>query len=852
MSAFPNQQNLDPLTDNLFSLAQTSCSSRFLQAILNATLAVNTFFMISGLVTVLSFARKCASVLPLIDGCKTGTTLSHGAKTTIIVDDKQAAKDKQQQRGNNYHSELEVSSTDSSSIISSLSSLDSSNKCINTRHKSAPARESRPLACQLSPSNPIDTARKSKSKTTCQQSTKSSSSFTWPNDFKPLIWLIMRYLRLTPAYTAVIGVSVVLPAFGSGPFWQESINQMGLTCRRNWWINVTYLNNFIETDKLCLIHSWYLSNDWQFFSLTLLLFGIFYKSKRVALLLIVSLIISASAATFASTVSNDFPPTIVTTSPAIAERWLFIHSLYYKPWPHLSSYLIGLLTGYLIVIKDRLYISEMWRILIWLLISLVALALLNSIYPWNMGIPVEPLLAGLHSATFRTLWATCCAWLIFALVTKPHNPLAKFLSWQGFQLTSRLTYCAYLVHPLIIYYHFGTLRERLDSSIYGQFHRFMATLGLSYLFALLLSLIVESPSIQLQHFLSNLGSKMNISSGYDNMDRSCEDKEDHEQLMVKKRTNSATTNTTTITSNSWSATSSFSEQNSDVSFVTGTGNGGAANSELFKALSVGGASVMHNTNSKHLETAIAASLSQVIHLSESPKNFIHNKNNNEAQPVQNIEKPNGQAPVERKKPHEFSQSSISALDADFQQKLAQAISRGFRIRSQIANATIRKGATSADSNNNSRTAISRRPQSVASQETEPDFRRQQQQTMKTSNYLQRKLSTFAPPNRHHKQTNKLATGKDNSIANERRKSHDLSMMNDLQISSNNNNNQAAARSKELASQHNLYNTNVAANLNDIILMKQRLLSKSQSQIDAFKRSGSISGAAIVDDDKQYQ
>lgn len=672
----------------------------------------------------------------------------------------------------------------------------------------------------------------------------------------------MRYLRLTPAYAAIIGISVLLPALGSGPFWQESINQMGTNCRKNWWINLIYLNNFIETDKLCLIHSWYLSNDWQFFSITLILFGTFYKSKRVALLLIISLIISSSAATFATTVANDFPPTIVTTSPAIAERWLFIHTLYYKPWPHLPSYLIGLLTGYLIVIKDRIYISEIWRCLIWFLFSLVALTLLNSIYPWNMGIPVEPLLAGLHSATFRTLWATCCAWLIFALVTRPQNPLAKFLSWQGFQITSRLTYCAYLVHPLIIYYHFGTLRERLDSSIYGQFHRFVATLGLSYLFALILSLLVESPSIQMQHFLSSLGSKMmNCDDGRNknknNSDQACEE-ENYDDLMAiggKKRTSSATTTTTTTTTNSWSATSSFSEQNSDVSLVTGTGNG-AANTQSFKALSPGGASVFHNNLKGQQDVA---SLSQVIHLSNSSKNFMINKNNsNEAQLVQSTEKPitsNSEMMVERKKPQEFSQSSsISALDADFQQKLAQAISRGFRIRSQIANGTVRKGAVSANNNssnnknssnthNDNRADISRRPQSVAMSGIEPTFRHlnqyqhqyQQQQTIKTSNHLQRELSTFAPSMR---QVNKLSTGKDSINNNERRKSHDLSTLTDLQ-----GNNQASHSTESQPSQHR-FNTNVAANLNEIILMKQRPLSESQSQLDVVKSGASSSNSLV--------
>jgi len=443
-----------------------------------------------------------------------------------------------------------------------------------------------------------------------------------PGDFKPLLWLLMRYIRLTPSYAATIALSILLPALGSGPFWLETAGSLGPTCRSNWWLNLLYVNNFIETDKLCLIHSWYLSNDWQFFTLSLILFATFYKSRRLTLLLIASLIAGSSAATFAITVANEFPPTIVTTSPAVAERWLFIHSLYYKPWPHLPSYLVGLLAGYLILRKESIKLSSTGRNLAWLLSTLLAFALLNSIYPWNMGLQVEPLISGLHSATFRTLWAICCAWFVFALSTRPQNPISKFLSWHGFQITSRLTYCTYLVHPLIIYYHFGCLRERIDSSIYGQFHRFIATLGLSYLFALLLSLLVESPSIQLQHFLSNLANN------------------EHQDQKAKRTSESST-------SNSW-----LGEQ------ALGSGSSLMARTGSFRLLSGDCSGQLDGRPS-----GLAAN---------KPGFCEHSLEEGEGCEVS-------------RQVVAGSEAKAAAADADFQRKLAQAISRGFRIRSRIAN-----------------------------------------------------------------------------------------------------------------------------------------------------------------------
>lgn len=512
--------------------------------------------MISGLVTAISFARKCSSVHKLVAGepsykqrqrqvndqksCDTNRKLAQHNKSTLVTTTTEATDSTSLSSTSSVSASPSSSSSDLSASQSASSSLPFD---IGRSTKPPPpvAGRLRTLS-RVSPLHWMQIASNSNFKSNLKHapasfveqqkssSTPSSSGAPQSADgFRPVLWICMRYLRLTPAYAAIIGATILLPALGSGPFWTESIEPLASQCRNNWWLNLAYLNNFFETDKLCLIHSWYLSNDCQMFIMATLLLAVMYRSKRVALLLALVICLASSAMTFAVTVANELPPTIVTTSPAVAERWLFIYSLYYKPWPHLTSYIIGLLTGYLIIRSSvsktslttkgsKIESTRGWkRKSCWLMVTALALALLNSIYPWNMGFQVDPLITGLHSATFRSLWALCNAWLVWAIVSSEaaatsqsgsaggggsrKSSLGSVLSWTGFQMSSRLTYCAYLVHPLIIYYHFGTLRERMDSSVYSQTHRFLATLFMSYLAALLLSLLVESPVIQLQRFL---------------------------------------------------------------------------------------------------------------------------------------------------------------------------------------------------------------------------------------------------------------------------------------------------------------------------------------------------------------
>ena len=58
-----------------------------LQALLNATLAVDTFFMISGLVTVISFVRKCSSGREMLLGATRHKAAKDGDNAASNDDD---------------------------------------------------------------------------------------------------------------------------------------------------------------------------------------------------------------------------------------------------------------------------------------------------------------------------------------------------------------------------------------------------------------------------------------------------------------------------------------------------------------------------------------------------------------------------------------------------------------------------------------------------------------------------------------------------------------------------------------------------------------------------------------------
>lgn len=44
-----------------------------------------------------------------------------------------------------------------------------------------------------------------------------------------------------------------------------------ITCDRFWWRNILYVNNWFPFTEMCMIWSWYLANDMQFYVIAIVL-----------------------------------------------------------------------------------------------------------------------------------------------------------------------------------------------------------------------------------------------------------------------------------------------------------------------------------------------------------------------------------------------------------------------------------------------------------------------------------------------------------------------------------------------------------------------------------------------------
>ncbi|KAJ8020507.1 Nose resistant to fluoxetine protein 6 [Holothuria leucospilota] len=264
-----------------------------------------------------------------------------------------------------------------------------------------------------------------------------------------------RYCRLTPVYMLSIGVWVsLLVHLEEGPYIRDYYQRNRDTCATYWWTNLLYINNFFSfPTKQCMPWSWYLANDWQFFFISPLFLVLLSKRKFRKFGVIALVVVTVLSGTVTAVLIGHwgFPLGNLlrgegTASVDIDDR------VYAKPWTRIQTYTLGMLVGYILYrIKDQKYRIPLIKNLIgWTLSFSIMFALVFGLYSSGEESSLPGWFGAIWHGIDRILFTSCVAWIIFACVTGNGGPVNSFLSSGLFIPLSRLTYCCYLLHPMII------------------------------------------------------------------------------------------------------------------------------------------------------------------------------------------------------------------------------------------------------------------------------------------------------------------------------------------------------------------------------------------------------------------
>eukprot|EP00667_Euglena_gracilis_P004919 EG_transcript_4951 len=311
-------------------------------------------------------------------------------------------------------------------------------------------------------------------------------------------WVLVvvdRYLRLMPLYgLLLLTYWQWLPRLGSGPLWPR-VQEIVAQCDAYWWSNLLFINNFVpkEIDRSCMSWTWYLANDLQF-SLLAPLLVLLYRRHRWLGLAVTAFLLAGS----------------------LHLNWVYYFGDPFKerPYCRIPPYIYGMWTAFLLppgppakgedpdtpahrlrrALHDPTTRRAVYAAAAGLMGSTVVLVW-YGFAGWLQGhylpLPVQRFAAVYQ----RAVWGPGLTLLLLPSLLGCDDCLQPYLQCRGWACLARLTYAAYLVHPLCMMLYFG---NGYNSPVFTRL-RFLSWLALftflSYAAAGGLYVLCEGPML---------------------------------------------------------------------------------------------------------------------------------------------------------------------------------------------------------------------------------------------------------------------------------------------------------------------------------------------------------------------
>nr|XP_042899728.1 nose resistant to fluoxetine protein 6-like [Parasteatoda tepidariorum] len=322
-------------------------------------------------------------------------------------------------------------------------------------------------------------------------------------DMKQLF--LKRYLRLTPTMMLVVAFFAIIGRFGSGPLWKETVADfLSKNCLERGWRNLFYLNNIFYSSKTCLGWTWYLSTDTQIFIVSLYVCAIMRRRPGRGFLLAGLITIMSVLLAACSHLYYKLPPTYLHSYLNIDDWFFYAVKGYTQIHFHLPVCAIGLIVGYILATRKG-HIPEHINAIGWFLSFITFFTMMTLTYKWNQGIHALPdvFVSTLYGSTHRLAWGLCLAFITLSCTWGQGGIINSFLSWEGFVPFARLTYMVYLIHYGLMYIYSGSVRQSMLLGHRTMIFIFFNNMFLSFLAALVLGLIFESPLMALDKAFSD-------------------------------------------------------------------------------------------------------------------------------------------------------------------------------------------------------------------------------------------------------------------------------------------------------------------------------------------------------------
>lgn len=328
-----------------------------------------------------------------------------------------------------------------------------------------------------------------------------------------VLFYVHRYWRITPVYAVVIAIWATLGIqFGKGAGKEDFFIFTQEKCQEYWWSYLLYFNNLYPfpgnlSSEVCVGWGWYLANDMQFFIISPFIIYLLYKSWKWGIGLITSMCLVSFGATayicwYWGLPAGDsgYYNNRTETDPSVNADDDFVYT---KPYCRISPYLVGMVLGFIFYKLNgkQVKLNLLTQMGGWAISTALACSVMYGLEGTYNGPQTPQWLAVSYNALSRFAFSLSVAWVIFVCVTGNGGYINRFLSWSAWVPLARISFCAYLIHPVVIFVVILRMKSLIHFTYIEISYFFIANVVASYACAYILSLLVEGPTVGLEKAL---------------------------------------------------------------------------------------------------------------------------------------------------------------------------------------------------------------------------------------------------------------------------------------------------------------------------------------------------------------
>ncbi|XP_050342587.1 nose resistant to fluoxetine protein 6-like [Nymphalis io] len=306
------------------------------------------------------------------------------------------------------------------------------------------------------------------------------------------------WIKLTPSYAVVLGLTTTwLRYVGSGPFWKIAVTKEVEDCRTNGWSNLLYVNNYLDNTQ-CMVETWYLGANMQLYVIGSIV-CILSRNTRSKKILLTLLFIFGIVTPAAHTYFQDLDAVLVVTPETlrIFENNVTFNNVYKRGHTNMVNFVLGIALGTLIyrwqVNKVDMVKFRKYRFLFLLTLpAIVGSLFIGSVF-YKDGFQAPVIARAIYAALIKPLFGVILASLIIGSVFKIDNIYRVILEWNGWKIPSKLSYCVYLLHFMIIRAMTGIHKTLTPLNSFFVIEKPLTAITVSYIAAIPLFILVDAP-----------------------------------------------------------------------------------------------------------------------------------------------------------------------------------------------------------------------------------------------------------------------------------------------------------------------------------------------------------------------